>query len=87
MYSIVIPELLVQKRDLHIIGYEYLLALSSDSLCVISRSYELVETIITGRDDDALVCSADNEDDFLEAISSIKYCIFRGINPIQFLNL
>lgn len=63
-------------------SYLYLLAVSTDSLYVISPDRQLVETIIKGVDNKGYVVSAEDEDVFLESISLIKQCILNGQNPI-----
>ena len=67
-------------------GYEYLLAVSSDSLYVLSPDRKMIiESIVEGTDNDGYVVQADNEDDFLYAIVRIKKEILRGVNPLNSL--
>jgi len=64
-------------------GYNYLLAVSSDTLYVISLDREdMIECIIEGTDNNGYVVQADDEDCFLEAIYTIKECIKAGNNPL-----
>lgn len=62
-------------------GYEYLLAVSSDSLCVLDKKWEPVEWIIR-QDDlrDVWVCEAPNEDSFLDCLREMQSLIFIGID-------
>jgi hypothetical protein len=67
-------------------GYEYLLAVSSDSLYILSPDRkQIIESIVEGTDNDGYVVQADNEDDFLYAIVRIKKEILRGVNPLNSL--
>lgn len=67
-------------------AYEYLLAISSDSLYVLSPDKSrFIETIIEGKDTDGYIASADCEDDFLDAIVIIKRDILSGLNPLDWI--
>lgn len=66
--------------------YEYLLAVSSDGLYVLSPDKsKIVETVVDGKDNDGWVFSANSENDFLDAITQIKRDILDGINPLDYL--
>jgi hypothetical protein len=68
-------------------GYEYLLAVSTDTLIVISKDQqEFIDTIIEGTDRNGYVVLCDNEDSFLDAISIIKEDIISGNNPLEILD-
>jgi hypothetical protein len=67
-------------------SYEYLLAVSSDSLYVLSPDRSrIVETIVKGKDNDGYLLSADCENDFLDAIIIIKRDILSGVNPLDWI--
>lgn len=67
-------------------GYEYLLAVSTDTLLVISKDQqERIETIIEGVDKNGYVVLCDNEDSFLDAIIILKEDIISGNNPLEHL--
>lgn len=67
-------------------SYSYLLAVSSDSLYVLSPDKkEIIETIVDGTDDDGYICAADSENDFLDGIIQIKSDILSGLNPLDWL--
>ena len=67
-------------------AYEYLLAFSSDSLIVLDNNRECVEWIVEGNDVKGIVACADSEDNFLDAILTIKNMILSGFNPVSILN-
>jgi hypothetical protein len=63
------------------------IVISSDNLLIINKELELVEWIIEGNDTDGIYMSAENEDDFLDAIIFFKNILLSGDNPklyIQF---
>lgn len=65
-------------------SYEYLLAISSDSLYILSPDkHRIVETIVEGKDNDGYIASTDCENDFLDAIITIKRDILSGLNPLD----
>ena len=64
-------------------AYEYLLAVSSDSLYILSSNNRIVDTIIQGLDNIAWVFSADTKDEFLDAIIVLKQDIISGCNPLD----
>lgn len=59
------------------------ISISSDSLLIIDKDLELVEWIIQGQDNKGVYMSADNEDDFLDAIIILKNIILSGDNPFD----
>ena len=68
-------------------GYEYLLAVSTDTLVVISKDQqERIDTIVEGIDKNGYVLLCDNEDSFLDAISIFKEDIISGNNPLKLLD-
>lgn len=67
-------------------SYEYLLAVSTDSLYILSSDKSrIVETIVKGKDNDGYLLSADCENDFLDAIVIIKRDILSGLNPLDWI--
>lgn len=67
-------------------GYPLLLAVSSDSLLVIDRKDSLVESIVSGIDNQGVKLQAEDEDQFLDAIGAIKFCFLHNINPLECLD-
>jgi hypothetical protein len=66
--------------------YKYLMAVSTDSLYILSSDKDrIVETIVEGKDNDAWMFSSDCQDDFLDAINIIKDDILSGVNPLIWL--
>jgi hypothetical protein len=57
------------------------IVISSDNLLIINKELELVEWIIEGNDTDGIYMSAENEDDFLDAIIFFKNILLSGGNP------
>ena len=66
-------------------SYHLYLGLSSDTLVVLDREWDILESIIDGKDSKGLVVSAETEDDFLDGINLFKNAINSGINPMCFL--
>jgi hypothetical protein len=67
-------------------SYEYLLAVSSDSLYVLSPDRSRIfETIVKGEDNNGYLVSADCENDFLDAIVIIKRDILSGLDPLDWI--
>lgn len=62
------------------------IVISPDSLLIIDKNLELVEWIIEGNNTDGVYMSADNEDDFLDAISFLKKLIILGKNPMEYFS-
>jgi len=61
------------------------ICISSDSLLIIDKELDLVEWIIQGHDNKAVYMSAENEDDFLDAIIVLKKHILCGNNPLEYI--
>ena len=78
-------DLLIQEHaPIHFAGdYEYLLAITSDSLYVMSRDKRIIESIIVGKDNEGYLCALEDEDSLLEAISVLKQCIYSGNSPVK----
>jgi hypothetical protein len=57
------------------------IVITSDNLLIINKELELVEWIIEGNDTDGIYMSAENEDDFLDAIIFFKNILLSGYNP------
>jgi hypothetical protein len=70
--------------EIHMDEYPFYLAFSSDTLVVLDEERFLVESILQGVDKDGILCVAENEDKFLEAITVIKEMISMGLNPINY---
>lgn len=67
--------------------YEYLAAVSSDSLYIVNKGKNrIIETIVEGKDNDAYLCAFDSEDCLLDYILIWKDELSRGINPTTRLN-
>jgi len=67
-------------------SYEYLLAVSSDSLYILSPDRSRIfETIVKGEDNNGYLVSADCENDFLDVIVIIKRDILSGVNPLDWI--
>jgi len=68
------------------INYEYLLAVTTDSLYVMSSEpVKVIETIIKGVDNDGWLIAPDSEDDMLDAITLVKGDILAGRNPLDWI--
>jgi len=66
--------------------YEYMLAVSSDTLYVISPDKtRLIEVINDGTDINGYLLSAESEDEFLDTILRIKQDICSGKNPLLWI--
>jgi hypothetical protein len=64
--------------------YEYLLGICSDGLYVLNlERTEIVDVIVSGNSKDCTLCSAPDEDNFLEAITIIKQVLSDGLNPLE----
>lgn len=81
--ELIAPEIELQPRDA---DYEYLLAVSTDSIAVIDENYKLTEWIICQDDVISMtVFSAKDLDTFLDAINKICKLINAGINPLPII--
>jgi len=68
------------------VNYEYLLAVTTDSLYVMSSEpVKVIETIIKGVDKDGWLIALDSEDDMLDAITLVKSDILAGRNPVDWI--
>ena len=63
--------------------YEYLLAVSTDTLVVINSKIEIEKVIIQGNDNDAYLCGCRDINHFLDALASLEELINNRINPIN----
>ena len=52
--------------------YEYLLAVSTDTLAVINSKMELETFIIKGNDNDAFICACTDIDHFLDCLTLLE---------------
>jgi hypothetical protein len=75
------------RFDIEEQDYDYMLAISTDSLVVIDKDLNRLQEIIKGKDLDAIVCGCPDEDSFLDSLLVIKNCIKEGNNPIEFFGL
>ena len=55
--------------------YEYLLAVSTDTLAVINSKLELEKIIIQGNDNDALICACTDINHFLDCLTMLEEMI------------
>ena len=55
--------------------YEYLLAVSTDTLAVINSKLELEKIIIKGNDNDALICACTDINHFLDCLTQLEEMI------------
>lgn len=68
------------------VNYEYLLAVTTDSLYVMSSEpVKVIETIIKGVDKDGWLIALDSQDDMLDAITLVKSDILAGRNPVDWI--
>lgn len=68
------------------VSYEYLLAVSKDSLYVMSSEpVKVIETIIKGVDNDGWLIAPDSENDMLDVITLVKGDILAGRNPLDWI--
>jgi hypothetical protein len=64
--------------------YNFLLGITSDGLYILNMDKTLLlEVIVDGNSNDCTVCSAPNEDAFLDAILFIKKVLKDGYNPLE----
>ena len=88
MNMIVLNTKTMESPQVDNVGYNYLLAVSSDSLHVINQERtKIVETIVNGSSNEAILGAFTTEDDFLDAINLIKDCLLDGLNPLVVFNL
>ena len=76
--SLVLP---LEQTD----SYSLYIAISSDTLLIIDKQLNLVESIIHGDDVDGVYVSCDNQNDFLDAIILLKKIILSGNNPLDYI--
>jgi hypothetical protein len=66
--------------------YEYLLGICSDGLYVLNlEKTEIVDVIVSGNSKDCTLCSAPDENTFLEVITVIKEVLSNGLNPLTII--
>lgn len=65
--------------------YPFLMGISTDSLIILTKDKEFVEWIIIGKDDNGTLATTDNQDEFLDAIVTIRNMIVEGINPLLYI--
>jgi hypothetical protein len=64
--------------------YEYLLGICSDGLYVLNlERTEIIDVVVAGNSKDCTLCSAPDENTFLEAITVIKQVLSDGLNPLE----
>lgn len=67
--------------------YEYLLAVSTDTLAVINSKMELETFIIKGNDNDAFICACTDINHFLDCLAIIEELIINKKNTLSVLGL
>ena len=78
----------IESLQVDNVGYNYLLAVSSDGLYVLNQEgTKIVETIVNGSSKEAILGEFTTENDFLDAINLIKDCLLDGLNPLVVFNL
>jgi len=75
------PQTVKQIDDSSFIHY---IVISSDCLLIIDRELQLVEWILEGNDTNGVYLQADDENEFLDAISLFKRMILNGENPVKY---
>jgi|11_taG_2_1085331.scaffolds.fasta_scaffold08909_3 glycosyltransferase involved in cell wall biosynthesis len=80
--KLILPKCTEDAKNL---GYHLLLAVSTDSLYVITKDKELVETIRDGKDKKGYLVLAKDEDAFLDAILLFKDAIDMCDNPLNII--
>ena len=65
--------------------YEYLLAVSTDTLAVINSNIEIEKVIIQGKDNDAYLLSCDDINCFLDGLEAFEKLIKSGKNPLNYI--
>ena len=55
--------------------YEYLIAVSTDSLAVLNSKIELEKIIIQGKDNDAFLCACTDINHFLDCLTKLEEMI------------
>ena len=69
-------------------NYKYLLGITFDGLYILNSELTLMlEIIVDGNSKDCTVCSAPDEDSFLDAILYIKKILKNGGNPLNFIDI
>ena len=67
--------------------YEYLIAVSTDSLAVLNSKIELEKIIIQGKDNNAFVCTCTDINHFLDCLAIIEELIINKKNALSVLGL
>ena len=67
--------------------YEYLIAVSTDTLAVVNSKIELEKIIIKGKDNDAFVCACDDINHFLDCLAILEELIINKKNALSVLGL
>ena len=63
--------------------YEYLIAVSTDSLAVLNSKLELEKIIIQGKDNNAFVCTCTDINHFLDSLAILEEMIINRSNPLN----
>ena len=63
--------------------YEYLLAVSTDTLAVINSKLELEKIIIQGNDNDAFLCACTDINHFLDCLTMLEDMINKRNNTLN----
>lgn len=67
--------------------YEYLLAVSTDSLAVINSEMKLEKFVIKGNDNDAFLCACTDINHFLDCLTKLEELIINKKNALNVLGL
>ena len=67
--------------------YEYLIAVSTDSLAVFNSKIELEKIIIQGKDKDAFLCTCTDINHFLDCLAILEELIINKKNALSVLGL
>ena len=67
--------------------YEYLIAVSTDSLAVVNSKIELEKIIIQGKDNNAFVCACTDINHFLDCLAIIEELLINKKNALSVLGL
>ena len=63
--------------------YEYLIAVSTDSLAVLNSKIKLEKIIIQGKDNDAFVYTCTDINHFLDCLAILEEMIIKGTNALN----
>ena len=67
--------------------YEYLIAVSTDTLAVVNSKIELEKVIIQGKDNNAFLCTCTDINHFLDCLAILEELIINKKNTLSVLGL